>query len=104
MQTEMSDKVQGFLITETGASTRDEMTRLNAAIRRSSELYPNYFVECPKTLMENLRREVFILSAKISYFEFYANYRYLNRLKQDLHDRCVRLAMLQQDPVVEKGN
>jgi hypothetical protein len=92
----MNDIVRGCLVAETGAATSDEMTRLIAAIFKTSEQYPNYFVQHPKTLVENLKREIFILSAKISYFESYVNERCITRLKQDLHDRCGRLSMLQQ--------
>jgi hypothetical protein len=100
----MGDIVRACLVAETGASTNDEMTRLIAAILKSSEEYPGYFVEHPKVLVENLKREIFILSAKINYFESYVNERCLIRLKRDLHDRCGRLAILQQTAGVEKGD
>ena len=100
----MDDIVRRCLVAETGASTNDEMTRLIAAILKSSEAYPNYFAEYPKTLVENLKREIFILSAKINYFELYVNETCMTRLKRDLHDRCGRLAILLQSAGVEKGN
>ena len=90
----MSDIITGYLVKETGASTNDEMIRLVAAILKSSDEYSDYFVEHPKTLVENLKREIFILSAKINYFEFCLNETCMTRLKQDLHDRRLRLARL----------
>jgi len=100
----MDDIVGGCLVAETGASTNDEMTRLIAAILKTSEQYPDYFVQHPKTVVENLKREIFILSAKISYFESYVNERCMTRLKRDLHDRCGRLSMLQHRDWVEKSD
>jgi len=98
----MRDIVRGYLVTETGASTSDEMKRLVDAILKSSEEYSGYFVEHPKTLIEHLKREIFVLSAKINYFELSVNDTCMTRLKRDLHDRCGRLAILQQGSDVEK--
>ena len=100
----MDDIVRGCLVAETGASTNDEMTRLFAAILKTSGQYPSYFVQHPKTLVENLKREIFILSAKINYFEPHVNEVCMTRLKRDLHDLCGRLSMLQQTVGVEKGD
>ena len=100
----MGDVVRGYLVKETGATTIDEMTRLIAAILKSSEDYPDYFVEHPKTLIENLKQEIFMLSAKINYFDLYVNETHVTRLKRDLHDRRCRLATLQQGIGVGKGD
>jgi hypothetical protein len=96
MQTHAEDAIISYLAAETGANTVEEKKRLLGAILKASEEFTDYFVDNPNTSTESCKRDIFILTAKIIYFESRISSTCIDRLKRDLNDRLRRLASLQQ--------
>jgi hypothetical protein len=83
---------------ELRATTPEEIKRLIAAVLKAAQEFPDYFSENPKSNVENWKREAFILSVKINYYNDQISSVCMERLKRDLHDVLARLATLRLDP------
>jgi hypothetical protein len=81
------------MVSETGAESIEEIKRLLASVVKTSEEFPDYFFDHPRGKMETYKREIFVLSAKIKYFDTYVSQTCLDRLKQDLFDARIRLSI-----------
>lgn len=90
----VDDIATRVMVSETGANSLEEMQRLIAAHLRTSQELPNYFVYAPKTKTEIYKREMFILTVKVYYFENYISQTSIDRLRQDLFDARRRLSVL----------
>jgi len=91
----VDDIARRVMVSETGANSIEEMRRLIAAHLQASLEFPDYFVNSPKTKIEIYKREIFILTVKVYYFESHISKTAIDRLKQDLFDARTRLALLE---------